>query len=138
LTTGLPSTVGSQTTAGTGVPINLGTPLNLTGQTANLSAKTIYTTESGSVGGAGLYQVCAAAWATAIGNSTVTINAIAPSGVGTVAFPLPQPLNTAALTNPGGGCVSLHVAAESAIQVSVTGYNTMGVYSIQAVVEQVM
>lgn len=125
-------------TGGTGVAPNLGTPVNLTGQIANLAATTIYTTAGSGAGSAGLYRVCAAAWATSTGNSTVTINAIAPSGAGTVTAPLPQTLNTAALGNPGGGCTVVHAAASGAIQVSVTGYNTTGTYSIQAAVEQLL
>lgn len=113
-----------------------GAPYSNPGLTGNLSAATIYTTVSGGLGSVGMYRVCAIAWTTATGNSTVTLNAIAPSGAGTVTFPFPQTLNTAALTNPGGGCVTVEAAASSAIQISVTGYNTTGTFSVKANVEQ--
>src|SRR5262249_39066082 len=72
---------------------SFGTPLNLSGQTANVAATTIYTTAAGTgPTAAGMYRVCATAWATVTGNSTVTINAVAPSGAGTVTFPFPQTL----------------------------------------------
>ena len=122
---------------------NCGKPLgflNSAGLTANLSATTLYTTLSSlwGWGGSGLYRVCAALWPTATGNSTVTANAVAPSGAGTVTVPIGSSLNTAALTNGGGGCIDVQAASSSAIQVSVTGYNTTGTYSVKATVSPVI
>lgn len=114
----------------------LGTSLNLSTQTANVSATTLYTTLSSSFGwgGAGLYRVCASAWATVGGSGTLVLNAIAPSGAGTVTVPIGSSLNLGAVTNGGGGCALVHAAASSAIQVSTSGYSS-GTFSLQATVE---
>lgn len=111
--------------------------ITLAAQTANISATTVYATRAGtSWGAAGIYRVCASGWITATGSGTMTINAIAPSGAGTVTIPIGTTLNPAALTNGGGGCTMVHAAASSNIQVSVTGYSS-GTYSLQATVEYV-
>lgn len=116
----------------------LGTSLNLTGQTANVTTgNTLYTTLSSLFGwgGAGLYRVCVSLWPTATGNSTVQGNAVTSIGGNSVVTALGSALNTAALTNGGGGCAPVHADAATAIKVSTSGYSTTGTYSIQATVE---
>jgi hypothetical protein len=125
-------------TAGTGLAPNYGTPINLTGQVANLGATTIYTTTASPPGGVGLYRVCVTTWTTVTGNTTaLQANIVANNGAGASTTPVGPVLNTSALTNAAGGtCTAVHVAASQAIQVSTTGYNTTGTYSIQATAEQ--
>lgn len=126
---------------GTGTSIIYRAPLgtlSLTGQTANVAATTLFTTGTAGFYGPGLYQVCISMWPTSTGNSAnLNGNVVAPSGAGTVTQTIGSQLSTAALTNGGGGCATVSVAASSAIQVSTSNYNTTGTYSIKAYVKRV-
>jgi hypothetical protein len=125
------------TTGGTGVAPDLGTPYNSGNLSANQSAQTIYTTTATGAGSMGNYRVCITLWPTGTGTATaIQGNAIAPSGSGTVTLPVGPALSTASLTNGGGACAALHVAASSAIQCSTTGYSGTGTYQMSCTVEQ--
>lgn len=125
------------TTGGIGLAPNLGTPFNSGGLTANESAQTVYTTAASGAGSVGNYRVCITLWPTVTGTATaIQGNAIAPSGSGTVTLPVGPALSTATLTNGGGACAALHVAANSAIQCSTTGYSGTGTYQMSCTVEQ--
>ncbi|HWW16458.1 MAG TPA: hypothetical protein VN310_17505 [Candidatus Dormibacteraeota bacterium] len=127
------------TTAGTGLAPNLGTPFNSITLSGNEPAQTIYTTAASGPGSAGNYRICITLWPTNSGTGTTTAiqgNAIAPSGSGIVTLPVGPALNAASLTNGGGACAALHVAASSAIQCSTTGYSGTGTYMMSCTVEQ--
>ena len=125
------------TTGGTGLAPNLGTPFNSAGLTANQAARTIYTTAASGAGSVGNYRVCITLWPTVTGTATaIQGNAIGPSGSGTVTLPVGPALNAGSLTNGGGGCAALHVAASSTIQCSTTGYSGSGTYQMSCTVEQ--
>jgi hypothetical protein len=125
------------TTGGTGLAPNLGTPFNSGGLTANESTQTVYTTAASGAGSMGNYRVCITLWPTVTGTATaIQGKAIAPSGSGTVTLPVGPALSTAKLTNGGGACAALHVAASSAIQCSTTGYSGTGTYQMSCTVEQ--
>jgi hypothetical protein len=124
-------------TSGTGVAPILGEPVSLEGRTGDLKSTTLYVTRASGHGAAGMYRVCVTLWPTETGNtSALQAKATAPTSAGTVVLPVGAPLDTSKLTNGGGGCQVLHVAAGAAIQVSTTGYKTTGTYSIQATLEQ--
>ncbi len=125
------------TTGGTGLAPNLGTPFNSGSLTTNQAAHTIYTTAASGAGSAGNYRICLTLWPTVTGTATaIQGNAIGPTGSGTVTLPVGPALNATSLTNGGGGCAALHVAASSAIRCSTTGYSGTGTYQMSCTVEQ--
>jgi hypothetical protein len=118
------------------------TPLKLTGLTANQALTTIYTTNSsGSMGGAGTYRVCYAAYTTTAGTAntdTVQVFWNAANG-GTQTFTSATwALGAVDVTGQVNGCQIIHAGVSTPIKVGTANGTYAGgaTYALEATVEQ--
>jgi hypothetical protein len=129
------TTYNGLSTSGLGVPPIIGTPLNSTGNTANLSPTTLYSTAATGAGSAGTYRVCLTAYVTATGTATAIGPVVLYNNGNSVARNLPT-FSAASTSNVSDACVTLYSTASQTIRVETLGYSGTGTFAVRATIEQ--